>query len=167
MSFCLQSSPASESFPMSWLLASGSQSIGASAQPLVLSVIIKGWFPLGLIGLISLQSKGLSSLLQHHNLKASVLWHSTFFIVWLSHPYMTTGKTIDLTMWTFVDKMMSLLSRTGSSLVIASLPRRKHLFHLVVVVTVQSDFGAQENKVYYYFHCLPIYTWVYVRVSKL
>ena len=79
MSFCLQSSPASESFPMSRLLASGSQSIGASAQPSVLSVIIKGWFLLGLTGLISLQSKGLSSLLQHHNLEVSVLWHSIFF----------------------------------------------------------------------------------------
>ena len=53
---------------------------------------IQGWFPLGLTGLMSLQSKELSSLLQHHNLKASILWHSASFMVQLSHPYMTTGK---------------------------------------------------------------------------
>ena len=51
----------------------------------------------------------LKSLLQHHSLKASILWHSAFFTVQLSHPYMTTGKTIALTRWTFVDKAMSLL----------------------------------------------------------
>ena len=56
-----------------------------------------------------LQTKGCSSLLQHHSSKASVLWHSAFFIVQLSHPYMTTGKTIALTRWTFVNKVMSLL----------------------------------------------------------
>ena len=68
-----------------------------------------GWFPLGWTGLISLQSKGLSSLLQHHSLKASILWCSAFFMVQLSHLYMTTGKTIALTRQTFVGKMMSLL----------------------------------------------------------
>ena len=67
------------------------------------------WFPLGWTGWISLQSKGLSSLLQHHSLKASILRCSAFFTVQLSHPYMTTGKIIDLTRWTFVDKVMSLL----------------------------------------------------------
>ena len=66
-----------------------------------------GLIPLGLIGLISLQSKGLSSLLQHHNSKASILQCSAFFMVQLSHPYMTTGKTIALTRQTFVGKMMS------------------------------------------------------------
>ena len=64
---------------------------------------------LGLTGLISLQSKGLESLLQHYNLKASILQHSAFFLVQISHPYMTTGKTIALTKWTFVGKVMSLL----------------------------------------------------------
>ena len=68
-----------------------------------------GWFPLGLTGLISLKSKRLSSLLQHHSLKASILWCSAFFMVQLSHLYMTTGKTIALTRQTFVGKMMSLL----------------------------------------------------------
>ena len=65
-------------------------------------------FTFRLTGLI-LQSKELSSLLQHHNLKASILHHSAFFMVWLSHPYMTTRKTIALTIWTFVSKVMSLL----------------------------------------------------------
>ena len=66
---------------------------------------IQDWFLLGLTGWISLQSKGLSSLLQHHNSKASILRHSALFIVQLSHPYMTTWKTA-LTRWTFVGKVM-------------------------------------------------------------
>ena len=69
----------------------------------------------------------LKSLLQHHNSKASILQHSAFFTVQLSHPYMTTGKTIALTRWTFVDKVMSLLSNMLSRLVITFLPRSKHL----------------------------------------
>ena len=72
----------------------------------------------------------LKSLLQHHSSKASVLWCSTFFIVRLSHPYMTTGKTIALTRWTFVGKVMSLLFNMLSRLVITFPPRNKHLsFH--------------------------------------
>ena len=69
----------------------------------------------------------LKSLLQHHSSKASILWHSAFFIVQLSHPYMTTGKTIALTRWTYVGKIMSLLFNILSMLVIAFLPRSKHL----------------------------------------
>ena len=69
----------------------------------------------------------LKSLLQHHSSKASILWHSDFFIVQLSHPYMTNGKTIALTRWTFVDKVMSLLFNMLSRLVITFLPRSKHL----------------------------------------
>ena len=67
------------------------------------------------------------TLLQHHCSKASILWCSAFFRVQLSHPYMTTGKTIALMSWTFVDKVMSLLFHTLSRLVIAFLPRSKHL----------------------------------------
>ena len=70
----------------------------------------------------------LKSLLQHHSLKASILWHSTFFTVQLSHLYMTTGKTIALTIWTFVGKVTSLLFNTLSRLVIAFLPRSKLRF---------------------------------------
>ena len=74
-----------------------------------------------------LASKGLSSLLQHHGSKASILWCSAFFIVQLSHPYMTTGKTTALTRWTFVVKVTSLLFNMLSRLVIAFLPRSKRL----------------------------------------
>ena len=69
----------------------------------------------------------LKSLLQHHNLKASILWRSAFFMAQLSHPYLTTGKTIALTRRTFVGKVMSLLSNTLSRFVMAFLPRSKHL----------------------------------------
>ena len=69
----------------------------------------------------------LKSLLQHHTSKASIFWHSAFFIVQLSHPYMTTGKTIALTRWTFVDNVMSLLFNMLSRLVITFLPRSKRL----------------------------------------
>ena len=70
----------------------------------------------------------LKSLLQHHSSKASILWCSAFFIVQVSYPYMTTGKTIALTRWTLVDKVMSLLFNMLSRLVITFLPRRKRLF---------------------------------------
>ena len=69
----------------------------------------------------------LKSLLQHYSSKASNLWCSTFLMVQLSHPYMTTGKTIALTRWTFVGKVMSLLSNMLARLVTAFLPRKKHL----------------------------------------
>ena len=117
--------PASRSFQMSQSFASGGQSIGDSASTSVLSMNIQDWFPLGLTSWFSLQSKGLKSLPQHHSSKASVLWCSPFFIVQLSHPFMTIGKTMALTRWTFVDKAMSLLFNMLSRLVIAFLPRRK------------------------------------------
>ena len=105
-SSCPQSFPASGSFPVSWLFTSGSQSIGASASASVLPVNIQHWFPLELTDLISLQSKGLSkSFLKHHDSKESVLQHSTYFVVQVSHRYMTTGQTIALTVWTFVSKL--------------------------------------------------------------
>ena len=87
----------------------------------------------------------LKSLLQHHSLKASILQHSASFMVQLSHPYMTTGKTIALTRRTFVSKVMSLLFNMLSRLVIVFLPRSTRLsFH--GCITIHSDFGAQENK---------------------
>ena len=105
----LQSFPASGSFPVSQLFTSGGQSIGVSAWAAVLPISIQDWFPLGWTGLISMLSKGVSSLLQRPNSKASILQHSAFFMVQLLHPYMTTGKTIALTIQTFVGKVMSLL----------------------------------------------------------
>ena len=108
-SSCLQSFPTSASFPLSQFFASGGQSIEASASVSVLPMNIQDWFPLELTGLVSLQPKGLSSLLQHHSSKASILQCSAFFMVQLSHSYMASGKTIALTRWTLVGKVMSLL----------------------------------------------------------
>ena len=196
-----RSFPASGSFPMSQLFASDGQSVGASALVSVLPINIQYWFPLWLTGLIAVQGT-LKSLIQHHSSKASVFWHSTIFIVQLSHswalpgysdgkesacnarpgfdpwvrkipwrrqglptplflpreflgqrslvgytsrgskgsdtteqlspspsphPYMTTGKTIALTIWTFAGKVISLLFNTVSRFVIAFLPKSKHL----------------------------------------
>ena len=89
--------PASGSFPMSQFFKSGGQSTGASASASVLPMNIQNWFPLGLTALISLQSRGLSRVLQHHSSKASILQHSAFFMIQLSYLYMTPGKTIALT----------------------------------------------------------------------
>ena len=126
-SSCLQSFPASGSFQMSQLVASGGQSIGLSASTSVPPMNTQDWYPLGWTSWISLQSKGLSSLLQHYSSKASILWCSAFFIVQHSHPYMTTGKTIALTRQTFVGKVMSLLFNMLSRFVITFLPRSKCL----------------------------------------
>ena len=96
----------------------------------------------------------LKSLLQHHSSKASILWCSAFFTVQLSHPYMTTGKTVALTRWTFVGKVMSLLFNMLSRLVITFLPRSKHL----LISWLQSPSAVilepPQNKVW---HCFPIY----------
>ena len=104
----------------------------------------------------------LRSLLQHHSSEASILWRSAFFTVQLSHPYMTTGKTIALTRRTFVSKVMSLLLNMLSRLVITFLPRSKtsktskESFNFMAAVTICSDFGARENKDCHCFHCFPI-----------
>ena len=103
-SSCPQSFPASRSLTVSQLFTSGGQSIGASASASVLPMSIQGWFPLGLTGLISLQSTWPSRVFFSNNLKASILWCSVFFMVQHSHLYVATGKTIALTIWTFVSK---------------------------------------------------------------
>ena len=98
----------------------------------------------------------LKSLLQHHSAKALILWHSAFFIVQLSHPYMTTGKIIALTRWTFVSKVISLLFNMLSRLVIAFLPRNKCL----LISWLQSPSAVilepPKNKVSHCSHCFPI-----------
>ena len=119
----LQSFPATGSFLMGQFFTSGDQSMGASASASVLPMYTQGWFPLELTNLISLQSKGLWRVFSNTSLKASVLRFLAFFIVQLSHPYMTTGKTIALTRQTFVSKVMSLLFNMLSRLVITFLPR--------------------------------------------
>ena len=91
-------------FSVSQFFASGGQSIGASASVSVLPMSIQCCFPLGLTGLISLLSKGLSSLLQHHSLKASILKCSAAFMLQRSYPYVTAGKTIALTIQTLLTK---------------------------------------------------------------
>ena len=113
-------------------------------------------FRMGWFDLLAVQGN-LKSLLQHHRSKASILQRSAFFIVQLSHPYMTTGKTIALTRRTFVGKVMSLLFNMLSRLVITFLPRSKHL----LISWLQSPSAVilepPKNKVSYCSHCFPIY----------
>ena len=99
----------------------------------------------------------LKSLLQHHSLKASVLWCSAFFIVQLSHPYMTTGKTITVTIWTFVTNVMILLFNALFSFAIAFLPRSKCLLILWLQSLSTVILEPPQNKIYHCFHCFPIY----------
>ena len=99
----------------------------------------------------------LKSVLQHHSSKASIFESSAFFTVQLSHPYMTTGKTIAWTRWAFVGKVMSLLFNTLSRLVITFLPRKKCLLISWLQSPSAVIFGAQKNKVNHWFHCFPIY----------
>ena len=107
------------------------------------------WLTLGV-------QRTLKSLLQHHSSKALILQCSAFFMVHLSHPYMTTGKTIALTIQTFVGKVMSLLFNTLFRFVLSFFPRNKSL-NFVAAVTIRSDFGAQENKICQCFLFFPIY----------
>ena len=103
-------------------------------------------FRMDCLDLLAVQGT-LKSLLQHHSSKASILWCSAFFIVQLSHPYMTTGKTVALIIRTFVDKVMSLLFKMLSRLVITFLPRSKRLLISWLQSPSAVIFGAQENKV--------------------
>ena len=142
---------------MSQLFASGGQNIGFSfniSPSNEYSRLIS--FRTDWLDLLAVQGT-LKSPFQHHSLKASILQHSAFFIVQLSHPYMTTGKPIALTRPTFVGKVMSLLFNMLSRLVITFLPRSKH----ILISWLQSPsaviFGAQKNKVSHCFHCFPIY----------
>ena len=96
------------------------------------------------------------SLLQHHSSKASILQRPAFFIIQISHPYITTGKTTALTRWTFAGKVMSLLFNMLSKLVITFLPRSKHLF----ISWLQSPSAVilePKNKVWHCFHSFPVY----------
>ena len=121
----LQSVPASGSFQMSQFFTSGAQSFSFNISPSnEYSGLIS--FRMDWLDLLAVQ-RILKSHLQYHSSKASILWHSAFFIVQLSHLYMTTGKTMALTRRTFVGKVMSLLFNMLSRLVIAFLPRSKHL----------------------------------------
>ena len=143
----LQSFPATGSFPVSLLFTSGGQSIGASASASasVLSMNNQGWFPLGLISLISLRprdSQESSPAPQLESINSLVL---SLLYGQLSHTYMTIGKTTALTLWTFVGKVMSLLFNTLSKFVIAFLPRSKHL--LISLLQSPSAMILEPNKI--------------------
>ena len=131
--FCLPLLLLPSFFPSIWVYLNESAlhirwpNIGVSASTSVLPMNTQDWSSLRWTGWISLHSKGVSSLLQNHSSKASIPQHSAFLTVQLSHPYTTTGKTIALTRWTFVGKVMSLLFNMLSRLVITVLPRSKHL----------------------------------------
>ena len=105
------------------------------------------WSPLGWTGWIVIQSKGLSRVFQHHSSKASILWCSAFFIVQLSHPYMTTEKTIALIRWNFVGKVMPLLFNMLSRLVITFLPKSKYL--LISWLQSPSAVILESKRLYY------------------
>ena len=152
---CPQIFPASGSFPISQLFPSGNQNIGASAP--VLPVNIQDCsFRIDWFDFLAVQGT-LKNLLQHHSLKASILWSSAFFMVQLSYPYMITGKTVALTRWTFVGKVISLLFNTLSRFVLPILSRSKSFCNFVAAVTICSDFGVRENEICHCFHIFLIY----------
>ena len=138
--------------------ASGCQSIGVLSLTSVLLMNIQDWFPLGwtVWNLLAVQGT-FKSLMQHHCSKALILVHSALFMVQFSHSYMTTGKTIALTRWPFVGKVVSLLFNMLSRLVTAFLPRSKCLLISWLQSPTAVIFGVPQNKVFYCFHCFPIY----------
>ena len=143
-SSCLQSFPGSGSFPTSWLFTSGGQSIGASASASVLPKNIQGWFPLGLIGLISLLSNGLSRVFS-----ISTVWdHQVFCTQPSLWPNLTSihdyWKNIALIIQTFVSKVMSLLFNILSRFAMDFLEQES--FNFMAAVTIHSNFGSQKNK---------------------
>ena len=148
----LQSFPASGYSPMSWFFEACGQSIGVSASASVLPMNIQDWFPLGWTYWTSLQSKGLSSLPQRHNSKASILQHSAFFIIQLSHPYLITGKTIALIIQTFAGKMMSLHFNMLSRFVILFLQEASVL---ISWLQLPSAVTLEPNKICHSFHFSP------------
>ena len=123
----LQSFPASQSFSMSQFFASGGQSIGIFSFSISPSYEYSGLISFRMDWLDLLVVQGILNSLQHHSSKASILLWSDFIILQLSHPYMTPGKTIALTRWTFVGKVMSLLLNKLSRLFKTFLPRSKRL----------------------------------------
>ena len=137
---------------MSQFFTSGGQSIGTSASVPISKYSGLVSFRIDWLDLLAVQGT-FKSVLQHYNSKASTLWCSAFFMVQLSHPYMTTGKNIALTRWTFVSKVMSLPFNMLSKFAITFLPRSKSL-NFMAAVMVCSDFEAPQNKVS---HCFPIY----------
>ena len=129
---------------MSQLFTLGGLNMAAPTTASVFSIFRVDLFKIDWFDLLVVQGI-LKSILECHNLRASVLQCSAFFMFQLSHLYMTTGKTITLTTQTFVGKVMSLLFNTPYRFVISVLPRSKCLFFFQAVITIFSDFGAKEN----------------------
>ena len=153
----LQSFPASRYFPMSQFFTAGGQSIGVSASASVLPMNTQDWSPLGWTGWSSSCPGDSQESSPKPLFKTSILWHSAFFTVQHSHPYMTTGKTIALTRWTFVGKVTSLLFNTLSRLVITFLPRSKHFFISWLKSQSAVILEPSKNKVCHCFLCFYIY----------
>ena len=142
---------------MIWLFASGGQSIGASASASVLPMSIQCRFPFpDWFDLLAVQG-ALKSLFQYHSSKASLLWHSTFFMVQLLYPFMTSGKTIALIRQIFVGKVMSLLFKTLSRFVITFLLRSKCLFISWLQSPSAVILDPPKNKICHCFHYFLIY----------
>ena len=135
------------SFPMSQFFAPGSQSIGVLASASVLPMNILHWYPLGW------------TVLQYHSSKASIIWHSAFFIVQLSHTNKTTGKTIVLTRWAIFGKVMSLLFSMLSRFVIAFLPGSKRLLISWLQPPSAVIWEPQKIEVSHCFHFFPHLPW--------
>ena len=146
-SSCPQSLPASGSFPMSQLLAWGGQSTGVSPSASVLPMNTQDWSPLGWTGWISLQSKGLSRVFSNTTVqKHQFFWHSAFFTVQLSHPYITNGKTIALTRWTFVSIVMSLIFNMLSRLYRLLEKNSQRSWHLSWVLKIKSYGNSKKRE---------------------
>ena len=155
-SFCPQSFSASGTFPLSQLFASDDQNTGASASSSVLPMSIQGWCPLKLTGLISLLSKEISEVFLSTTVLSRQFFGALSFLWSSSHPHMTTGKTITLTVWTFVSRVMSVLFNTLSRFIIASLPRSNFLLisWLQSPTTVILECKKRKS---HYFHLSPFY----------
>ena len=151
----LQSLPASGSFPMSQLFAWRGQGIGASAS--VLPMKTQDWSLLGWTGWISLQSKGLSRVFSNTTVQKHQFFSAQLSSVQLSHPYMTTVKTIALIRRTFVGKVMSLLLNMLSRLFITFLPRVKRLLISWLRSPSAMILEPRKIKVWHCFHCFPVY----------
>ena len=151
----LQSSPASESFPMSRLFTSDGQNMGASASALILPMNIQCGFLLGLAGLISLLSKGLSRAFF-----STTVWKHQFFgtpaSLW-TNTHICTWKTIILTRWTFVGKVMSLLLNMMSRFSHSFSSKEQPSFNFMAAVMVCNDFGAQKDKICHCFNFFLFY----------
>ena len=143
---------------MSQFFTTGGQMTGVSASASVLPMNVQDRFPLGwtdCFSWLSKLSKGLSRVFSNTTVQKYQFFGAQPSLWSGSHLYMTTGKAIDMTIQTFVGKVMSLLFNVLFRLVIPFLPRSKHLF--MAAVTVCSDFGVQENKICHCFHFFPIY----------